>query len=326
MTDLVSAEGILLNQILDATHNLWHEGLSRHAYGRYFAAQLATSWGRAHLHRTALVDGDEVLASAKLYDLTGVSDRQTIRVAGLGAVFTQPAHRGRGAARELLTRMLDRAAAAGADVALLFSEIDPEYYARLGFQTVPTVDLGVRIAEDPRRGAPATMVRAGEERDLASVVAMDAARANPYRWRLTRDIDFVRYGLMKKRLLAGLGPVGARELHFFVAEEGASAVAYAVISVARGNPPQWTIECCGDRDPSGARLGAILQVLVARDPSAQRPKIRSWLPAGFHPPQAEIISRTPPRDVMMMKALSDAGRLAPPLMADDVAYWKGDVF
>jgi hypothetical protein len=34
------------------------------------------------------------------------------------------------------------------------------------------------------------------------------------------------------------------------------------------------IEECGDRDPSGARVGAILQALIAREP-AKRLTIRS---------------------------------------------------
>ena len=62
-----------------------------------------------------------------------------------------------------------------------------------------------------------------------------------------------------------MGPAGDREVQFFIAEEGASAVAYVVISVRGG---AWVLEECGDRDPAGARVGAILQVLMARDPSA----------------------------------------------------------
>ena len=50
---------------------------------------------------------------------------------------------------------------------------------------------------------------------------------------------------------------------FFVAEEGASAVAYVVLNV---NANGWTLEEAGDRDPAGARLGAMLQVLLAREP------------------------------------------------------------
>src|SRR5262249_9610969 len=158
--------------------------------------------------------------SAKMYDFEATLDGRRIRVAGIGAVFTQPVHRGRGAARELLTRLLDRAAGGGCDLALLFSEIGPDYYARLGFEAIPTADLTLRGREDARRGAPATMVRAGDDRDLGDVVAMDAARAAPYRFHLDRDRDLVQFALAKRRLLAGLAPPGARALQFFVAEEG----------------------------------------------------------------------------------------------------------
>ena len=69
-------------------------------------------------------------------------DGRPIQIAGLGAVFTSPASRGRGAARDLIERMLERAEADGADLALLFSEIGPDYYARLGFE--PIVDDATR--------------------------------------------------------------------------------------------------------------------------------------------------------------------------------------
>jgi hypothetical protein len=58
-----------------------------------------------------------------------------------------------------------------------------------------------------------------------------------------------------------------------------------------------TIEECGDRDPSGARVGAILQALIAREPVEHRPTIRAWLPAGFVPPQVTIMSAKPRRGV-----------------------------
>src|SRR5713226_9704430 len=127
MAQLVTAEGPTLNQILGATYEIWHEGLSRAAYGRLFAAQIATAWGRGRLRLLALVDRDEVLASAKLYSFEATLDARAIRVAGIGAVFTPPARRGRGAARALMDQVLERAAADGADVALLFSEIGPDY-------------------------------------------------------------------------------------------------------------------------------------------------------------------------------------------------------
>jgi hypothetical protein len=50
-----------------------------------------------------------------------------------------------------------------------------------------------------------TMVRGGEERDLAAIVAMGRVRAEPFRFHLDRDVDFVQYAITSKRLLAGLG-------------------------------------------------------------------------------------------------------------------------
>ena len=102
-----------------------------------------------------------------------------------------------------------------------------------GFHLVPLTAVELSVAEPTRRGAPMTLIRGGEERDLAAIVAMGQVRANPYRFRLDRDVDFVQYAITKKRLLAGLGAAGARQLHFFIAEGGTTAAAYVVISNRR---------------------------------------------------------------------------------------------
>jgi len=325
MAKLVNADGSIADRILDDTYTLWNDGLTRHAYGRFYAAQIATPWGRKRLQRFALVEGDELLASAKLYRFDAVQDGRPIQVAGLGAVFTTPAARGRGAARELIDRLLERAASDGADLALLFSEIGPEYYSRLGFEAIATIDVQLRVIESTRYGAPMTMVRGGDDRDLADIVAQGVTRAEPYRFHLTRDRDLVHFAIARKRLFAGLSPSGMRTVQFFIAEEGASAVAYVVISV-QGDV--WTIEEMGDRDPSGARIGAILQTLIAREPAERRPSIRAWLPQGFLPPQLTIIGETPSAEVMMIKPLSDRARalLPSPLAPSNVFYWRGDLF
>ena len=323
MAELVSAdESPLLDAILDATYEIWHDGLTRKAYGQFYAAQQKTPWGRDHLRRVALVDGGNVLASAKIYTFDAALDGAPVRVAGLGAVFTQPAHRGCGAARDLIERLLAREADAGADIALLFSEIGADYYARLGFEAMATTDRDLRVAQSERHGAPMTMVRGGDERDFADIALMEHTRAEGYRFHLNRDRDLIHFSIARKRLLAGLGAAGARELQFFIAEEGASAVAYVVIAV-KGR--EWTLEAMGDRDPSGARAGAILQVLLARDPAERRPTITGWLPAGFLPPQVTVIGEKPSAETMMIRALSDRARLRP-LAPADVCYWRGDAF
>src|SRR5207253_2771686 len=161
----------------------------------------------------------------------------------LGAIFTQSAHRGRGHARRLIEQMLELAAADDVDLALLFSEIGADYYVRLGFQAMPVPDQTLRVTESVRHGAPATLVRAAE-----------------------------------------------------------------------------------DRDPAGARVGAILQALIARDPAEARPAITAWLPPGFCPPQVTMVERRPASEVMMIRPLSARAKAARPIAAADVLYWRGDMF
>ena len=184
------------------------------------------------------------------------------------------------------------------------------------------MDVELRVAESSRRGAPMTLVRGGEDRDLAAIVAMGNARAGQFRFHLNRDVDLVKYAITKKRLLAGLGTPGVRQLQFVIAEEGITAAAYVVISIAGST---WTIEECGDRDPSAARVGAILQALIAREPAELRPVIRGWLPPGLVPPQVTILSAQPSEALVMVKALS-ATIEQPRLSAADVLYWRSDIF
>ena len=317
---LVLADGALLEQILDFSFPIWNERLSRPAYSQWNSAQLKTAWGRQHLHRFALLaDDGTLLASAKRYRYDVQLDGRDGWMCGLAAVITPPPLRGRGYASQLIERVLDQERRDGAMLASLFSEIGAEFYQRLGFQPVAFDEVTVTVKR--KGGAPAMLVRAGEERDLEAVVAMHAIRCSGVRFALRRSASMVAYALSKKRLLAGLGPPGLRQVEFFVAEEGASAVAYVILSV---NANGWTLEEAGDRDPAGARLGAMLQVLIAREPAREMPLIRAWWPRSFPvPPQLELTDRSDARDLFMVRPLAG---VTVPTGADDVFYWRADCF
>jgi len=318
---IVPAEGALLERILDHTFQTWNEGLPRPAYGQWNRAQVKTPWARSRLRRYASIDGDgRLLATAKQYRFDArVGDREGW-MCGIGAVFTPPQHRGRGHASALIEQLVLGAQRDGALFASLFSEIGAPFYERLGFTGVPLDEVTVTV-DRKKGGAPAMLVRAGEERDLEVVAAMHAVRSATAPFALRRDGSLVHYALAKKRLLAGLGPPGFRQLEFFVAEEGASAVAYVVLNE---NANGWTLEEAGDRDPAGARLGAMLQVLLAREPTHRMPLIRTWWPRAFTvPPQIQLTDPSPPKDLFMVRPLSDVGM---PKTADDVFYWHADHF
>ena len=319
---VVPATGAVLEQVLDDTFPLWNDGLSREHYAKNWAAQLKTPWGQSHLDRVALVDGPHVMCSAKRYHLSVRIDGRIRSVLGIGAVFTAVAHRGRGCARELLVRMLDTAVTDGQEFAMLFSEIAPAFYERLDFVPVPLFETTLEV-DQKRGGAPAMLVRSGDDRDLPAIIEMSAARSTGARLALDRSEDFVRYGITRKRLLSGLSPIGKRNTEFLVVEEGHQAVAYLVSTDQDG---RWMIEEAGDRDPSGARLGAMLQVMLARHPSERLPEIKCWWPAGLVPPQVKVAASTPTQDVLMIRPLRDRILPLPPLAAAEVVYWHADYF
>jgi len=318
---LVVAAGPLLDHIFDNTFPIWNEGLTRAAYGQWNNAQLRTPWGSRNLQRVALLAEDgSLLACAKRYRIDVSLDGREGWMAGIGAVFTPESRRGQGHATRLLEMLVERERAAGALLSGLFSEIGTEFYERVGFHAVPLDEVTVTVKRQGG-GAPAMLVRGGEERDLPNVAALHTARAAGTRFAVRRDPSLLGYALSKKRLLAGLGPSGLRQVEFFVAEEGASAVAYVILSE---NANGWTLEEAGDRDPAGARIGAMLQVLLAREPSQRTPLIRAWWPRAMAvPPQIELTDRIDARDVFMVRPLAD---VAMPQAADDVFYWRSDYF
>lgn len=322
MPNVTSATGPVLQQIYDDTFSIWSDGLTRPDYERFNRAQMMTPWGTRNLERVAWMDGETLLASAKRYRLSLSFEGSEVPCLGIGAVFTPPALRGRGHAAALIEALSAEAAREGTEYVFLYSEIDPEYYARQGFETIPITESTIGLKTQPRAGAPAVLVRAGDERDIQNIAEMHQVRAAKYAFAQHRSPDYVRHALAKRRMLAAFSPPGVRQLEFFIAEEAASAVAYVVIS--RG-PEGDVLEEWGDRDPTGARAGAMLQVMAARTPAETVAPLRTWMPRDFLPPQIERLDERAPHETAMIRSSTPGKRIAAPA-ADGVFLFKTDAF
>ncbi|MEQ1727895.1 MAG: hypothetical protein ABL982_05895 [Vicinamibacterales bacterium] len=315
----VPADHDLLARIVDERQSRATLPLSPAAFMKWQQARGRTAWGRTHSTNVALMDGHVVRASATRYEFSAMLDGRSVRVSGIGDLLPHTAHLDD--TRALAEQMLDDAAASGAAVVLLFAGEGPSWADPLGFSdiTPPTVEL--TCPPTPRPGAPMLSIRAGEDTDLTHIVGMgDTVWASARRFHLVRDADFIRHGIIVDRLLAGLSPRGTQRLEFFATEEGTNAAAYVVLRVTE---TEWVLQQCGDRDPSGARVGAIIQALVARDPTAVAPRIRAWLPPGVVPPQV----RTTPTDASLgyvFGRVLDSG--SEPLTAADSLFWRSDCF
>ena len=203
---VLSPDDPLHDQALDHTFAQWNDLLTREGYARYNRAQLRTAWGSQHLERVGLVSNGLLLVSAKRYRVTMRVDGRAVPTIGIGAVFTPAEHRGRGRAAALIDHIVEAARAEGAAMAMLFSEIAPRYYERLGFAVVPMQQALVGVPWKP--GAPAVLVRSGEPRDLDLIVETHHQRAAGYRFSLAYDAGWLQYTLAKKRMLSGFGPPG----------------------------------------------------------------------------------------------------------------------
>ena len=320
-SNLVPATGAILEEILDRTHPVWGEGLDRASYARYNAAQLKTPWGRSHLRRVALVGADgRWVSTAKRYDLKVRAGGREVPAIGIGALFTRPDARRRGAAGELLRTLMAQGEAEGARLALLFSEIGTRYYERYGFRAVPVMQTVLDLVAARSSAPPAIPMRSGEADDLPAIAEMNAMQAAGFPFTLARSPGYIAFAIAKKRLLAASGAPGHREVEFFVVEEGGRAAAYAVV-LAVGD--YWMVTECGDRDPTGARAGALLEAMLSR-PGVRASRLLAWLPPRFLPPQLHVLWRERPAVAMMAAPLGgfdlDLAR------RDQVAWWHADAF
>jgi len=320
---VVPADGATLQRVVATTPPAARQGLSRAALITYDAAQARTAWALRNRRRFALVAAGDVLASAERYDLAGSLDAQPVRICGIAAVSNRDAEEGdSGSVVALVEQLVEEATRSGVDLALLFRPATAPAPAADGFEVLPTLPVELTVAASARHGAPMVLVRGGETRDLDAIAAMGRVRASRYRFHLDRDVDLIAHAITRTRLLAGLAPPGVRRLEFVIAEEGITAAAYLVMSVVDG---VWTIEECGDRDVTGARVGALLQALIAREPAESRPLIRGCLPPGFLPPQVTLAAAPAAPPLVLARALSPRVQ-GVPWPGADVLYWLNDVF
>src|SRR5688500_7573345 len=109
VASVISADGAILERVIETAHSNSSEGLSRHAYAQFEAAQARTTWGRHHRRRLALVDGNDVLAGATQYDLAAVLDQGPVRVCGLGSIFSEATDGDGVQARDIIARVIVQA-------------------------------------------------------------------------------------------------------------------------------------------------------------------------------------------------------------------------
>ena len=144
-------------QIVEAAgafHSLWGEGRSLDAHIERNLEALERLSFENSLRLVGLTDAKGAIGSCMkwyTFERTLPSAQVPERVLGIGALFTQPSLRGAGLAARLLSESMEQARATGYGMALLFSEIQPEYYEGLGFVRLPCEEFSMETTPVPER-------------------------------------------------------------------------------------------------------------------------------------------------------------------------------
>lgn len=248
-----------MEAVLNASHSVWSEGMPVDDYVAFNLAQRRSPWGRERYRFLVAESDGGLVAALKLFTLPGTLDGRDLTIAGIGAVFTFEAARGRGHAAALVEAALEEAArAAGAGVALLMSEIGPDLYRKAGFETIPALEAGclpylpvpwagepewLRGERDPETAIEGLRPATPDDHDALVAIHDEATRGQRFRLRRDRpawDQVLLRAAL-RRRYLHG------QEDQVMVIERAGKVAAYAVLREVQG-ALEWR--------EHGARLGA----------------------------------------------------------------------
>lgn len=167
-----------VRDVLPHSAAIWRGDRSFADYAAEFGAVSASGFGRRRFRTLGLSLDGNVVTSCKRYQRELRCGERMFRAAGIGAVFTPEAQRGRGYATAFLGALLDAERANGTDLVYLFSDIHPAFYERLGFRRLPSRAIVLRADTLPHaRIAAHTLADADWPAIERCFATLDATRA-----------------------------------------------------------------------------------------------------------------------------------------------------
>ncbi|HUI25822.1 MAG TPA: GNAT family N-acetyltransferase [Candidatus Kryptonia bacterium] len=196
----------------DAVLDLLDQWISREFFARYFDHDPAFRDDFCFV----AVDGGRIVSTLQVFGKDVRLGGTTVRVGGVGNVFTAAAYRERGTASRLLTRAIAAMNEQGFDLSLLFA-VRLAFYGRHGWCSYPRqfvfLDPGRAMISDRYR-----LEAFDRDRDLTQIMGLYEAHSGALPGTTVRDRD---YWLGQLRYAGNFGE------DFLVARAGDRLVAYA---------------------------------------------------------------------------------------------------
>ena len=286
-----------VREVLPHSFELWNDGRTFERYVEDFRTVASSAYAKRRPFTMGLRENGKLVTSCKNYDRELRWDSSSLRATGIGAVFTPQTLRGRGYATAFLGAHLDAERDAGRDLAFLFSDIHPAYYARMGFIALPSRVVTIRSESLDGRAIGA---RAVEDADWSGIRRCFDALDRQRPWSLRRTP--LIWNWMRARWNAPARE-GTQAVHLVV-RRARSVVAYAIgRRVLRSD--MFVIDDFAFDGEEGRALVPALLRMAAGDLR----RVGGWLPpplARETLPRGSVRPRT--ESILMVAPLSQLGR------------------
>ena len=277
-------ENCQINQVLSTNFQIWSPGLDRSRYQHYQWWQLNCAWGRRHLEYFGyFTPAGKLVASCKRYRLAYQSRGRAFNMAGIGAVFVPEDERGHAYGSEMLELIDELCCEDGFDALLLNSDINPQFYARLGYALFAAESFSVSLSDNWLAGAINYFSRLAEPLPAASFIVRDLEITDIEemcrhhgRWLtrqafgLQRSAAYWHYKLGRERFLHQYSKLNWPQLTIISCNYGQFVGGYALLEQAGST--MRILEVIGPEQVCQALWAQILHLAQKR----QAKKIHGW--------------------------------------------------
>ncbi len=313
---------------IDRSWNEWSSHRPRDTHHRFFRGLMESAWGRERMRSPALVaDDGEPVATMWLFETPFQLDGRPIRAGGIGSVVVRDDLRKQGVGTRFMGAVHDLLRSEGYEAALLFSNIDPRFYLKLGYQVLPTRHYsGVIPAAVETVTGPWT-IRPYADTDFDAVRDLHNAGAAARRLGLLRDDTYWAYDFLASDLYAELiAEEPGEPWEFLVGEQGGEVAAY--LRSSPGEDDSLEVNEFAFKPGGEELVSSMLTWIRDRVFPAKPLTVEGLLPSRFGDlcPAASPEWKDQDKGVMMMRPIADGFELPTFELLDDYFVWSYDRF
>ncbi|MBS1954017.1 MAG: GNAT family N-acetyltransferase [Cyanobacteria bacterium SZAS-4] len=257
--------------VLHETYDLWSPGLRKDEYQEYIWRQMNEPWARRNYKFFVLKKDAKVVCSCKLYTVSLSRKGKRYQIGGLGAIYTMKKARGNGYASEIIREVVEYCFNNSYDGTILFSDIDPLFYERLGFIEFGSADFGAHLPKNQLISEyephAVTYVEASDVPEMISIYAK-WLRTQPFGFH--RSELYLKYKLGRERYLADHSTLAWPRLEITYAEENGTKTGYALTE--RGGHNLRVLELVGSEQARRQLWSKLVENAIAQ----RMHKLRGW--------------------------------------------------